>query len=101
MNNIHEVTIIGFNRTPSGLKLLTSPSLDIWVNSRAEYDNYSAKTGETCEFASRKVTTRSGNQKTVYDLIVKADDLSNAELDIIFNRTFEELAEERSEEKPF
>jgi hypothetical protein len=100
MNNIHEVTIIGFNRTPSGLKLLTSPSLDIWVNSRAEYDNYSAKTGETCEFASRKVTTRSGNQKTVYDLIVKANDLSDEELDTIFNRTYE-AAEEGTEEKPF
>ena len=101
MNNIHEVTIIGFNRTPSGLKLLTSPSLDIWVNARAEYDNYSAKTGEKVEFASRKVTTRAGNMKTVYDLIVKGEDLSDEELDTIFNRTFEAAEEGGSEEKPF
>ena len=109
-SNIITVSVNGFNRPFSsqflGLRLNTSPSLDIWVNSKEEYHAYKTYIGKKdkdgnpvlADFTPRMITTRAGKQKKVYDLNVV--DIADEELDTLFDRSYE-AASETTEEKPF
>ena len=85
-NNIIEVEILGFNQismgTSQALRLNTFPSLDVWVNSKAQAKQFAALIGQKAEFVRRSITTKTGASKVVYDLNVKA--ISEDDLDALF-----------------
>lgn len=104
-SNIITTTILGFNRTPSGLRLNTSPPLDIWVNSRKEYETYQELVGSEADFTPRLIKTRAGTTRKVFDLNVKSvseDDLASlfdTDFSSVFEKDFPES--ENAEEVPF
>lgn len=99
-SKIITVTVLGFSRTQSGLRLNTSPALDIWVNSKKEYAAYQELVGKEANFAPRVIRTRAGTPRKVFDL--NLDVVGEAELEELFNTDFaEEEAVTTGADRPF
>lgn len=94
------VEILGFSKTPGGgVRLNTSPSITVYVNSVPEYENYSRMIGQKAEFIGRTIAGRGGiGSRKVYDLNLRT--IGKDELEELFKRReFDDTATQ--EERPY
>ena len=104
--NLVELTILGFNEIKIGDRVSiianTSPQLPLgesmWVNNRTDYNHMAKNVGKTVQFIKRRITTKAGVSKNVYD--INYPDVPEESLSKAFDQATA-FNEETTEEKPY